>query len=258
MHTKIQGHQPFGSRGEYFLSFLTYTGMAAILVMWPGPFEQSFVPESHRSSIWNLTLIGPVVSEEKMFMECGRRCTTEAYLSYKLTKWAFGSGELKMKWIINDFWKLSLSNIPSAIKSNEPRHDKMNKMSVRPAKTHISLGNCPVWSESSLSAWRKPGSLTTHWAHSEDYDQTGRMPRLIWVFAGRTLILLVLSCRGSNPMPYRHLAYGNLGHLMMLHGFTKHRILGLPRGHQAEIREQVSHVTRQFVFGEDSKRPAQL
>ena len=33
---------------------------------------------------------------------------------------------------------------------------------------------------------------------SEDFDQTGRMPRLIWVFAGRTLILLVLSCRGSN------------------------------------------------------------
>ena len=29
-------------------------------------------------------------------------------------------------------------------------------------------------------------------------DQTGRMPRAIWVFAWRTLILLVLSCRGSN------------------------------------------------------------
>ena len=28
-------------------------------------------------------------------------------------------------------------------------------------------------------------------------DQTGRMPRLIWVFAGRTLTLLVLSCCGS-------------------------------------------------------------
>ena len=70
--------------------------MAAILVMWPGPFEQTFVPPSHRSSIWNLTLIGPVVSEEKMFKECGRRTmtTTEAYLSYKLTKWAFGSSEL--------------------------------------------------------------------------------------------------------------------------------------------------------------------
>ena len=68
--------------------------MAAILVMWPGPFEQTFVPPSHRSSIWNLTLIGPVVSEEKMFKECGRRTMTEAYLSYKLTIWALGSGEL--------------------------------------------------------------------------------------------------------------------------------------------------------------------
>ena len=58
----------------------------------------------------------------------------------------------------------------------------------------ISLGIRPVWSESSLSAWRKFGSLATHWAHSEDSDQTGRMPRLIWVFARCTLTLLVLSC----------------------------------------------------------------
>ena len=28
----------------------------------------------------------------------------------------------------------------------------------------------PVWSESSLSAWRKLGSLTTHWAHSKDWS----------------------------------------------------------------------------------------
>ena len=34
-------------------------------------------------------------------------------------------------------------------------------------------------------------------ADSEDSDQTGRMPRLIWVFAGRTTTLLVLSCRSS-------------------------------------------------------------
>ena len=73
IHTKFQGHRPFGSREEDFLRFLAYMGMAAILVMWPGPFEQTFVPPSHRSSIWNLTLIGPVVSEEKMFKECERR-----------------------------------------------------------------------------------------------------------------------------------------------------------------------------------------
>ena len=30
------------------------------------------------------------------------------------------------------------------------------------AKTQISLGICPVWSESSLSTWRKLGSLATH------------------------------------------------------------------------------------------------
>ena len=48
-------------------------GMAAILGIWPGPIEQTFVSPSHRSSIWNLTLIGPVFSEEKMFKECGRR-----------------------------------------------------------------------------------------------------------------------------------------------------------------------------------------
>ena len=52
--------------------------------------------------------------------------------------------------------------------------------------------------QSSLSAWRTFGFLATHWVHSEDSDQTGQMPRLIWVFAGCTLILLVLSCHSSN------------------------------------------------------------
>ena len=74
---------------------------------------------------------------------------------------------------------------------------KPTKWHVLPAKTQISLGIRPVWSESLLSAWRKIGSLATHWVHSEDSDQTGWMPRLIWVFAGRTVILLVSSWGGS-------------------------------------------------------------
>ena len=85
----------------------------------------------------------------------------------------------------------------------EPRHDTTNKVTVRPAKTQISLGIRPVWSESSLSAWRNLGSLATHWAHSEDSDQTGRIPRLVWIFAGRTLILLVLSWGGSFSLRIR-------------------------------------------------------
>ena len=57
-----------------------------------------------------------------------------------------------------------------------------------------------AWAKSTLSAWRKLGSLATHWAHSEDSHQTGQMSRLIWVFAGHTVILLVLSWGSS----YRH------------------------------------------------------
>ena len=44
----------------------------------------------------------------------------------------------------------------------EPPHDKTNNVAVHPAKTQISLGICPVWSESSLSTWRKLGTLATH------------------------------------------------------------------------------------------------
>ena len=49
-------------------------------------------------------------------------------------------------------------------------------MTAHPAKTQIGLGIRPVWSESSLSAWRKFGSLASHWAHSEDSDQSGWCP----------------------------------------------------------------------------------
>ena len=50
----------------------------------------------------------------------------------------------------------------------------------------ISLGFRPVCSESSLCAqWVAKDPSFLH-ADSEDSDQTGRMPRLIWVFAGRT------------------------------------------------------------------------
>ena len=63
---------------------------------------------------------------------------------------------------------------------------KPTKWFVRPAKTQISLGIRLVWSESSLCAqWVAKDPSFLH-ADSEDSDQTGRMPRLIWVFAGRT------------------------------------------------------------------------
>ena len=39
--------------------------------------------------------------------------------------------------------------------------------------------------QSSLPTWRNLGSVAPHWTHSEDSDQTGRIPRLICVFAVR-------------------------------------------------------------------------
>ena len=65
LHINFQGHRPFGFREEEFFMFLPYMGMAAILVMWPGPFEQTFVPPSHGGSTSNLALFGQAGSQEK-------------------------------------------------------------------------------------------------------------------------------------------------------------------------------------------------
>ena len=115
-------------------------------------------------------------------------------------------------------------------------------MSVRPAKTQISLGICLVWSETSLSAWRKLGSLATHWVHSEDSDQTGRMPRLIWVFAGRTPILLVLSCHGSNVI--------NIWSAVKFAEFLWRKVYGLNGPRQANL------VLTTYASSEGSGEPA--
>ena len=61
---------------------------------------------------------------------------------------------------------------------------KPTKWPVHPAKTLISLGICPVWSESSLcTQWVAKDSVFLH-ADSKDSDQSRWMPRLIWVFSG--------------------------------------------------------------------------
>ena len=100
LHTKFQGHRPFGSREKDFLRFLPYMGMAAILVMWPGPFEQlsfSHLMEAPYE-IW-LQLAQWLQRRRcfKMLAYDGRRTTDGgACLYYKLTNEPKGSGELKM------------------------------------------------------------------------------------------------------------------------------------------------------------------
>ena len=58
----------------------------------------------------------------------------------------------------------------------EPRLDKTNKVTVRPAKSQNSLGIRPVWSVSSLCIqWVAKDPNFIH-ADSEDSDQTGGCP----------------------------------------------------------------------------------
>ena len=90
-----------------------------------------------------------------------------------------------------------LDSLETLKKIIELRHDKTNKLSVHPVKTQTSLGIRPVWSVSSMCAYWVAKDPSFLHADSKDSAHTGQMPRLIWGFAGRTLILLVLSCRGS-------------------------------------------------------------
>ena len=93
---------------------------------------------------------------------------------------------------------------------------KPTKWHVRPAKTQINLGIRPVWSEASLSAWRKHGSGATHWAQAKTLIRLGGCPGWSESSLGAYVILLVLSwggsflltgfvlfftCRGSSPFP---------------------------------------------------------
>ena len=98
-------------------------GVAAILVMWPRPHKQTFVPPSHRGSIWNLALIGPVILEKKIFENGGRTTDGGPWLYYKLTNEPKGSGELKM-WNVSEMTKAKnlWRNRFEAKRRDSPRH----------------------------------------------------------------------------------------------------------------------------------------
>ena len=99
----IPSHKDIGPlvlKKKVFEGFLPYMSVAAILVMWPRPREQTFVPLIHWGSIGNLALIGRAVLEKKIF-ENGGRTDDGAWLYYKLTNEPNGSGELKILYLNN-------------------------------------------------------------------------------------------------------------------------------------------------------------
>ena len=77
LHTNFQGHHPFDSREENFFKFLPNTGMAAIQVMWPGPFEQTFIHLSHWGSFFKFGFNRPSGFLEKEVWKCWIRVTLD-------------------------------------------------------------------------------------------------------------------------------------------------------------------------------------
>ena len=174
----------------------------------------------------------------------------------------------------------------------EPQPVKPTIWPVRPAKTQISLGICPVWSASSLSSWRSLGSLNIHWAHSENSDLSGRMPRLICVFAGRTGhfvgfvmlrlqfgtqdyigILLITVTRAKKLFPsvihhsqilyIRYIQYNSLGNSCswssdpeILVSSPKIVINGWPQGSELNGPRQANLVLITYASSEGSGEPA--
>ena len=127
------------------------------------------------ASKWSPTPLSTLVSSTFLITEHNQHALTEKSLGFQCYKVIFLVNLLKEK--------LYLSRLVT----------KPTKWHVRPAKTQISLGIRPVWSESSLCALRVAKDPVL--LHVDSEDSKGIM--LIWVFAGRTLTSLVLSCRCS-------------------------------------------------------------
>ena len=119
--------------------------------------------------------------------------------------WVGAQADLGVRWAPRSFCWLCRA---VALHYEKPIDLEMLKKHMSHHMTKLTKSLCAqrrlrsAWA----SAQSDQSSLCVQWlakdpsflpADSEDSDQTGRMPRLIGVFAGRTVILLVLSCRGS-------------------------------------------------------------
>ena len=129
-----------------------------------------------------LLLLLRIARERAVLLAVSLCCLIRRNAAHGACSLSVWSGILGRMWNIDCIcsWSLSghLLSKTGKYYDNKPPHDKTEKCPLRPAKPQIR----PVWSASSLYAWRNIGSLATHYAHCEDSNQTGR----IRVFAGRT------------------------------------------------------------------------
>ena len=85
-------------------------------------------------------------------------------------------------WFYSDFQQIHNFQILST-KTDEPRHDKTNKMAVCQGKTQISLGIRPVWSVYAVcmkKAWVLSYPLSTERRLRSDWVDAQADPSLRW------------------------------------------------------------------------------
>ena len=151
------------------------------------------------SSKWNNFIIHDCTIKGCVFNY--RYCCTQVHTAPTILK-IMNLRDTKDRWMITKYCFYQ-SGRYSNIFGYSPKERYMSHDITKPTKwvcVHQRLRS--AWAsaqsdQSSLCAQLVAKDSRFLHADSEDSDQTGRMPRLIWVFAGRTLTLLVLSCCGS-------------------------------------------------------------
>ena len=99
-----------------------------------------------------------------------------------------------LRWAIQDQWSSGLTIDTERADVNEPPHDKTNKMACAPSKDSDQSGHPP----SLIRVFAVHMKKTRVLSYSLSAQQRLWSDRLIWVFTGHTVILLVLSWGGSN------------------------------------------------------------
>ena len=157
---------------EDWIMHTEVTGTVILLLKWPSYFWTC----AHIEKIWKIWIhccyYSKILTIPYYWVMCRKDANRMAnYRSWTdLLKVCSGCSLFAQTCLSMNLWWLQ----------NEPPHDKTNKMTVRPAKTQISLG-IRVFAVCSMA--KDPSFLN---ADSEDSNQTGQMPRLIWDFAGRS------------------------------------------------------------------------
>ena len=186
LHSKTQGHWPFGFGEADFWRVFTMYGRGGHF----GHVNQTPRTNFHSPDPWRRHMkfgfdCPSGFREEDLWKWwTDKRLTDDGpWLYYKLTNEPKGSGELTkldnfaiMCMVLTLVFISELFNKKSRLIS----HDKTNKMACAPSEDSVSALASARSDQSSLCAkW----VAKDPYSDSDDSDQTGPMPRLIWVFA---------------------------------------------------------------------------